>query len=219
MLRKLGLDPNPGVHVEGVQICPSGRGVIWITLKDAVRVENFCRYDVFELTATGIRSIMVKPAGKKGVVVTVKGIHPNTRDSMVLDYLSKFAKIVSTKAVHGIFSSGPLKGMRNGDRSYKAEIKPGENMGSNHVIEGQKVALRHPGQQQTFGRCHQTSQKCVGKGIAKKSQAKGGERVEFTDYILGLWKDIGYSPQNVDLSNGTMEDEAVEVVGGFFHPI
>ena len=24
LLRRLGLDPNPGVHVEGVQICPTG---------------------------------------------------------------------------------------------------------------------------------------------------------------------------------------------------
>ena len=90
LLRRLGLDPRPGAQVEGVQICPSGRGVIFITLKDGVQVENFCRYDVFELTENGVRSIMVKPAGKKEVVVTLKGIHPNTRDSSVLDCLSKF---------------------------------------------------------------------------------------------------------------------------------
>ena len=33
LMRKIGLDPHPGVHVEGVQICPTGRGVILITLK------------------------------------------------------------------------------------------------------------------------------------------------------------------------------------------
>ena len=76
LLRRLGLDSRPGVQVEGVQICPGGRGVIFITLKDGVTVENFCRYDVFELTENGIRSIMVKPSGKKEVVVTLKGIHP-----------------------------------------------------------------------------------------------------------------------------------------------
>ena len=133
LLRRLGLDQRPGVQVEGVQICPGGRGVIFITLKDGVTVENFCRYDVFELSENGVRSIMVTPAGKKEGVVTLKGIHPNTRDSMVLDYLSKFGKIVSTKAVHGIFSSGPLRGMKNGDRSYKVEVRPGENIGSYNV--------------------------------------------------------------------------------------
>ena len=201
LLRKLGLDQRPGVQVEEVQICPSGRGVILITLKDGVNVENFCRYDVFELTENGVRSIMVKPAGKKEVVVSLRGIHPNTRNSVVLDYLSRFGKIISTKAVHGVYSTGPLKGMRNGDRSYKVEVKSGENIGSYHVIDGQKVSLRYSGQQQTCGRCHQTPQKCVGKGIAKKCQAEGGERVEFTDYILNLWKRIGYSPQNLEIAN------------------
>ena len=218
LLRKLGLDPRPGVQVEGVQICPTGRGVILITLKDGVKAESFCRYDVFVVTENGIRSIMVKPAGKKEVVVTLKGIHPNTRDRMVLDYLSKFGKIVSTKAVHGIFSAGPLKGMRNGNRSYKVEIKPGENIGSYHVIECQKVSLRYPGQQQTCGRCHQTPLKCIGKGIAKRCQAEGGVRVEFTDYILGLWKRIGYSPQNLELDNVSNDDEADELVGESFTP-
>ena len=100
MMKKLGLDHRPGVQVECVQICPNGRGVILITLKNDVKVETFCRYDVFEITESGIRSIMVKPAGKKEVVVTMRGIHPNTRDSLVLEYLSKFGKIVTTKTVH-----------------------------------------------------------------------------------------------------------------------
>ena len=215
LLRRLGLDPRPGAQVEGVQICPSGRGVIFITLKDGVQVENFCRYDVFELTENGVRSIMVKPAGKKEVVVTLKGIHPNTRDSSVLDYLSRFGKIVSTKAVHGTFPSGPLRGIKNGDRSYKVEVKPGENIGSYHVIECQKVSLRYPGQQQTCGRCHQTPQKCPGRGIARKCQAEGGEKVEFTDYILDLWKRIGYSPKNVDFVNDATIEQSEEVAVTF----
>ena len=90
LMRKIGLDLRPGVHVEGVQLCPNGRGVILITLKDGVNIDNFCRYDVLQVTESGIRSSLVKPAGKREVVVTVKGIHPNTRDSVVLDYLGKF---------------------------------------------------------------------------------------------------------------------------------
>ena len=50
VMRKLGLDQRVGFNVEGVQICPNGRGVILITLKDNVPVENFCRFDVFEMT-------------------------------------------------------------------------------------------------------------------------------------------------------------------------
>ena len=172
-------------------------------------------YDVFELSENGVRSIMVTPAGKKEGVVTLKGIHPNTRDSMVLDYLSKFGKIVSTKAVHGIFSSGPLRGMKNGDRSYKVEVRPGENIGSYHVIESQKVSLRYPGQQQTCGRYHQTPQRCPGRGIARRCQAEGGEKVEFTEYILNLWKKIGYSPKNSEFVNDVISEENEEVVDSF----
>ena len=36
VMGKLGIDPRPGVHVEGVQICPNGRGVILVTLKDGI---------------------------------------------------------------------------------------------------------------------------------------------------------------------------------------
>ena len=122
MMRRIGLDQRPGVHVEAAQICPNGRGVILITLKDDIKIENFCRYDVFQVTKSGIRSSLVKPAGKREVVVSMKGIHPNSRDNVVLDYLAKFGRIVTTKVVHGMLNDGPLKGLKNGDRSYKMEI-------------------------------------------------------------------------------------------------
>ena len=47
VMQKLGLDQRPGVHVESVQICPNGRGVIMITLQPNVPVANFCRHDIF----------------------------------------------------------------------------------------------------------------------------------------------------------------------------
>ena len=45
LMRKISLDQRPGVHVEGAQICPNGRGieVILITLKNEVQVEKFCK--------------------------------------------------------------------------------------------------------------------------------------------------------------------------------
>ena len=36
--------------------------------------------------------------------------------------------------------------------------------------------------------------------IARRCEAEGGMKVEFTDYILNLWQKIGYSPNNLDLS-------------------
>ena len=190
LIVKIGLDPHPGAQIEEVQICPNGRGVILITLKDNVRIEDYCRYDVLIVTESGIRSSMMKPAGKKEVVVTIKGVHPNTRDSFVLDYLSKFGNIVTTKVVHGEFAAGPLKGMTNGDRSYKMEVKAGESIRSYHYIDGQKVSLRYAGQMQTCGRCHETSRNCRGKGVAKKCEFEGGIRIDFADHILALWQQI-----------------------------
>ena len=199
MMKKLGLDERPGVHVEAVQICPQGRGVIYITLKKDIDISRFCRFDVLEVSASGIRAALVKPAVKKEVIVSAKGIHPNTRASVVLDYLAKFGKLSTNKVVYGVYKEGPLKGLRNGDRSYKVEIRPGVNLGSYHYIDSQKVTIRYPGQQQTCARCHKTPLNCRGKGIARRCEAEGGEKVEFPDYILDLWSKIGYSPGNTEL--------------------
>ena len=51
-MKKLGIDPMPGGQVEAVQICPNGRGVILITLKEGVNLDRFCRYDVLEVTSS-----------------------------------------------------------------------------------------------------------------------------------------------------------------------
>ena len=225
MMRRMGLDQRPGVEVEEVQICPQGRGVIFITLKKEVEMSRFCRHDVLDVTESGIRSVMVKPAGKREVVVTIKGIHPNTREEVVLDYLGKFGRICSNKVVYGVFSDGPLKGFKNGDRSYKLEINPNTNLGSYHAIDGQKVTLRYPGQYQTCGRCHQTAKDCKGKGIARKSEAEGGQKREFYSYILDLWKKIGYFPENLQLgeedSNPDLEEDPTvqQQTGGAFTPV
>ena len=152
MMTKLGIDMRPGMQVEGVQICPSGRGIILITMCKGVDLNQFSRYEAMEVTSSGIWSSMVKPAGKRDVVVTLRGIHPNTRDTVVISYLGRFGRIVTTKVVHEVYGSGPLRGMKNGNRSYKMEIKPGNNIGSYHIIEGQKVSVRYSGQLQTCGR-------------------------------------------------------------------
>ena len=226
MMKKLGLDQRPGVHVEAVQICPNGRGFILITLKKDIDVNKFCRYDVLEVTASGIRVVNVKPAGKRDVVVNIKGLHPNTRDDGVIDYLGKFGKIATNKVVYGTFGEGPLKGIKNGDRAYKIEINPKTNIGTYHVIDGQKVTVRYPGQQQTCARCHETAVNCRGGGIARKCEAAGGPKVELSDYILGLWQRIGYVPGAVELAavyddHGDHDDNSGTVnqqVGGRFTP-
>ena len=221
LIRRLGLDQKPGVQVLGVQICPSGRGVIYITLKKEVEIGRYCRYDVMDVTSSGIKAVLVKPASKREVVVTLKGIHPNTGDRTVVNYLSKFGQVVGTKVLHSVFSEGPLQGMRNGDRCYKMEIKPETDLGSYHVLDGQRISLRYPGQQQTCARCLKSSRYCRGKGIAKRCEAEGGLRADFNDYILELWKKVGYTPDNKDTMQLTEDGdgELVTQEGGDFTPI
>ena len=200
LLSKLGVDPKPGGLVEAIQICPTGRGVILITFKQGVVLDNFCRYDVIEVTRTGVRAVHVKPAGKRDVVVTLKGLHPNTRDDGVINYLSKYGKLVSNKVVYGTFGEGPLKGVRNGDRSFKMEIKADTNIGTYHAVDGQRVTLRYKGQLQTCARCFETAVTCKGGGIARKCEAAQGAKVEFSDFILKLWQEIGYSPGEIEMA-------------------
>ena len=160
------------------------------------------------------------------MIVNMKGIHPNTRDDTVTDYLSKYGKMVSGRVIYGAYASGPLKGLRNGDRSFKVEIKPGENIGTYHIMDGQKVTVRYAGQQQTCARCHKTPQHCMGKGVARNCQAAGGPKVELCDYILELWNRIGYNPGDCDrgdLSGGDGDDLDTEPAvqqqtGGTFTP-
>ena len=223
MMRRLGIDQRQGVHVESVQICPTGRPVILITLKQNVDINRFCRYDVFDVTASGIRAVNVKPAGKRDVVVNIKGLHPNTRDDGVIDYLGKFGKIITNRVVYGVFGEGPLQGIQNGDRSYKMELKPNTNIGTYHVLDGHKVTLRYSGQHQTCARCHETARNCKGGAMAKKCELAGGLKVELSDYIIGLWNKIGYIPGEVEMA-AVYDDHGEDVdtgnlqVGGQFTP-
>ena len=225
LLKKLGIDSRPGVQVEEIQICPTGRGVILITLKQGIDLTRFCRYDVFQVTQSGIRAVNFKPAGKREVVVNVRGLHPNTRDDGVLNYLGKYGKILSNKVVYGTFGDGPLSGIKNGDRAYKVEISPGTNIGTYHAIDGQRVNIRYPGQLQTCARCYETARTCRGGAIARKCEALSGPKVEFSDYIIALWNKIDYIPGAIEMAAvyddcGETEDAQglVTQVGGLFSP-
>ena len=213
VMKKIGLDTNPGVNVEAIQICPNGKGIILITLKDGLPLDPYCRYDVFEVTESGIRAVHVKPAGKREVVITVKGLHPNTRDQTVLDYFAKFGRIVTTKVVHSVYTEGPLKGFKNGDRSYKVELKPEINIGSYHMLDEQKVTVRYSGQHQTCARCHETAFNCVGGAMARRCEAAGGKKVDFSHYILELWRKIDYSPGEIETA-ALYDDHGEGVIEG-----
>ena len=148
--------------------------------------------------------------------------YPNTSNERVIKYLRNFGNITSTRVVYGTYQDGPLKGMRNGDRSLKMEIKPTSCPGSYHVLDGHKVTMKYPGLQQTCGRCLNIASACKGRGIAKKCEAEGGIKADFVSYILNLWSNIGYSPESNDHIQDFTEEADAEVVeqnGGDFTPI
>ena len=74
-------------QVEAIQICPNGRGIIFVTLRRGESLENFYISDVIEVTSSGVKAIDVKPAGKKEIIVTLRGLHPNTKDEGVISHL------------------------------------------------------------------------------------------------------------------------------------
>ena len=212
LLKKLGIVATPGADVESIQICPTGRGVILITFRQAINIDQFSRYDVLEVTQSGIRAVNVKPAGRRDVVVSIKGLHPNTRDDGVIAYLNKYGKVVTTKVVYGTFGEGPLKGLKNGDRAYKVEVNGETNIGTYHSIDGQRVTIRYPGQLSTCARCHETAVACPGGAIARRCEAAQGPKVEFSDYIIKLWDKIGYVPGEIEIA--AVYDEHVEYDAG-----
>ena len=199
LMSKIGLEISSN-KVDAVQICPNGRGVIFITLKNHVSIEDHIFNEIFEVSPK-VRVINMKPAGKREVIVTLKGLHPNSKDQSILDYLGKFGKVVTTKVVHCEFNEGPLKGLKNGDRSYKLEIQPNTNIGTYHVLFGNKVTLRYQGQKQTCARCFENSSRCVGGGIAKKCEASGGPKGDFSQHILDMWEKIGHNPEEIEVAS------------------
>ena len=221
LMMKIGIDPRCSTQVEEVQICPNGRGRIFVTLRKDVIIDQFCRYDIIEVTQSGIRAVNIKPVNKREVVICMKNIHPNTKDDTVITYLNKYGKVLTSKVVYGIYAEGPLKGLRNGDRSFKMELNPNTNLGSYHVLDGQRVTARYSGQIQTCARCLQSARTCKGNGLAKKCEEEQGVKADFAEYILSLWEEIGYKPE-IDHQIEPEDDDEDEAVtqqdGGVFTP-
>ena len=62
VMSKIDIDSRPAVQAEETTICPNGRGIILITLKKDVRIEQFCRHEVLEVIISGIRAVNVRPS-------------------------------------------------------------------------------------------------------------------------------------------------------------
>ena len=197
LLTRLGID---GSHFTGVSCCPEGKGVVYVTLHPSVNIQRFLnRSECFELKQ-GIRTGIIRPAGKKEQSVTISGLHPNTKDQAVVKYLSAHGKVsTSDRVIHHVFpgtlGSSLCAGKLNGNRTYMVEIK--KPMGSYHIIDGEKVSVKYRGQDRTCARCHMTESACPGKAIARDCDAP---RVLLSDHMKQHWEKVGYEPDNSDMS-------------------
>ena len=143
----------------------------------------------------GVRTTSIRPAGKKDVLVTVSGLHPNTRDQAVVRYLEAHGKVNrKEKIIHHVFpgehGSTLCAGKFNGNRSYVMEITI--PMGSFHIIDGEKVTIRYPGQEWSCARCHQFRRCCPGLAIARDCTA---DRVLLSNHMDSHWQKIGFRPE------------------------
>ena len=106
ILQKLGVDVLS--QVEMVQICPLGKNIIQVTLKDGIDIDKFFAKEAFEVKS-GMRVSYVRAAGQKEVTLQIRGLHPQTPDAKVFECMGIVKK---TKVILDVFKEGPLKGFK-----------------------------------------------------------------------------------------------------------
>ena len=129
-------------------ICPLGQNVIQVTLKPSVDMSRFFNREAIEIKS-GVRVSQVKEAGQRAVTLLVKGLHPQTSDAAVFNYLKCMGKVERTKVILDTYTEGPLRGLQNGDRRYTLEFFHNLHVGALHIIDGQKVTFSFPGQRRS----------------------------------------------------------------------
>ena len=203
-------------EIEGFQV---KRKKIFAWMIPGTDLGKFCTDECFRL-GPGLKTSMIKPMDKSEVQVTIKGININTPDSFVFSYLSFFGKAQSWKVIYDVEKSGPLQGMKNGDRKFMVDFTASKGMGTYHLIDGESVTVSYSGQQRTCGRCHQDGRTCPGGGWARACEEKGTPRLEIRDHMKQLWAEIGFKPDNFELAVGSGEvlEEDVETEARSFTP-
>ena len=197
LLTRLGIDSS---HFSGVSCCPEGKGVVFVTLHPSVNIQRFLNKRECFVLKEGIRTGIIRPAGKKELSVTISGLHPNTKDQAVVKYLSAHGKVSTTdKVIHHVYPGAPgsslCAGKTNGNRTYMVEItKP---MGSYHIIDGEKVSVKYRGQDKTCARCHKTESLCPGKAMARDCTS---DRVLLSAHMEEHWAKVEYRPDTKDLN-------------------
>ena len=190
---------------EGIQVCPLGKPVVFITLKNEINIEKFNKWRFESIVVKeGISSSRIGPKGKREVQVQVIGLDVETKDSVVINYLDAHGDVnKNEKVIHHTFKGGFLDGLETGNRSYIMEVK--KEISSHHIIDGTKVEIRFEGQVRSCGNCYRPPSECGADAIAKNCQSPRGDLAEV---MKAHWADIGFEPQGspVQYQENTVAD-------------
>ena len=208
LLRRLNIKAN---QFTSVQACPERRNVVYITLINGIDITKFItNSNESYVLKQGIRTTSIKPINKREVNVLVFGLHPDTKDEAVIRYLTAHGKVnikqpVTYGVYPGVSGSSLLAGKRNGNRIYSMEVM--RNIGSTHIIDGEKVSIRYPGQTKTCNKCHQQAHLCSGKGLAKDCSS---DKILLSQHMIAYWKQINFNPETTDMNEvDDMENDEV----------
>jgi hypothetical protein len=205
LLRRLNIQVS---QFTSVQACPERRNVVYITLTTGIDITKFItNSNESFILKQGIRTTSIKPVNKREVNVQVFGLHPDTKDEAVIRYLNAHGKVNTKQPItYGVFPGAPgsslLAGKRNGNRIYSMEVK--KNIGSAHIIDGEKVSIRYPGQTKTCNKCHQPSNTCPGKGMAKDCSS---EKILLSQHMISYWNQINFKPETTDMNEVDIETD------------
>lgn len=205
LLRRLNIQAS---QFTSVQACPERRNVVYITLANGIDITKFIKNSNESfILKQGIRTTTIKPVNKREVNVQVFGLHPDTKDDAVIRYLTAHGKVNAKQPVtYGVYPGAPgsslLAGKRNGNRIYSMEVT--KNIGSAHIIDGEKISIRYPGQTKTCNKCHQQSSTCPGKGLAKECSA---EKILLSQHMISYWKHINFKPETTEMNEVDVETD------------
>ena len=75
--------------------------------------------------------------------MTISGLHFNTPDSLIQDYITKFGGVLLSR--NGIYE-GPLNGKVNGDGKYQFDFSAASTaMGTYHFLDEERVRVYNRG--------------------------------------------------------------------------
>ena len=192
-----------------------GKNVIQVVLKKDISMDRFINKELFEVS-NGVRISQIRKSGVSEVTLLIKGLHPNSSDSKVFDYLKCLGTVSQKKVTLDTYMSGPLIGLLNDNRKYQKTLRSDIDIGPLHIIDGQKVNLSFPGQRRFCYRCFKVANKCIGRGIASDCEAAGSEKVLLSEFTQHYWSTIGFCPttENVpDEVNGEDDESIVVDIG------